>query len=403
MSQNIYDNEKFFNSYKSLRERDDNYNILFEQPAMKKMLPDLTDKTVLDIGCGFGINCMGFINAGAKFVTGVDISQNMLTAAKEQNSHENIEYINMDMKEILSLNKKYDFIYSSLAFHYEEDFERLSNDIYTLLNDGGILLFSQEHPICTASQGLHQNKLLKLIINKQKEYILQNYNIRGLRKDNWFVENVEKYHRPFSDIINTLCKAGFKIEAIGEPLPCDEALRKRPGLKKEFIRPSFLIVKAIKDKRVELWDAYNRNFEKIENTTPVRGRSIPDGMYHLVSEIAVRHTDGTYLLMQRDLNKHLGGMWELSAGGSALQGETAIECAARELCEETGIKSYELQETGRFTNDEHHTIYTEYLCITDCDKNSITLQPGETIAYKWVTYDELSSIQLASTRILNLL
>lgn len=141
MSQNIYDNEKFFNSYKSLRETDNNYNILLEQPAMKKLLPDLTDKTALDIGCGFGINCMDFINAGAKFVTGVDISQNMLAAAKEQNSHKNIEYINMDMKEILSLGKKYDFVYSSLAFHYEEDFERLSNDIYTLLNDGGILFF----------------------------------------------------------------------------------------------------------------------------------------------------------------------------------------------------------------------------------------------------------------------
>lgn len=246
MSQNIYDNEKFFNGYKSLRETDNNYNILLEQPAMKKLLPDLTDKTVLDIGCGFGINCMDFINAGAEFVTGVDISQNMLAAAKEQNRHKNIEYINMDMKEILSLGKKYDFVYSSLAFHYEENFERLSNDIYTLLNDGGILLFSQEHPICTASQGVHQNKLLKLIANNQREYILQNYSFRGLRKDNWFVKNVEKYHRTFADIVNALCRAGFKIEEIHEPLPDNEAIRKRAGLKKEFIRPSFLIVKAKK-------------------------------------------------------------------------------------------------------------------------------------------------------------
>lgn len=246
MSQNIFDNEKFFNSYKTLRETDSNYNVLLEQPAMKELLPDLTDKTVLDIGCGFGINCVDFINAGARFVTGIDISQKMLTVAREQNSSKDIEYINMDMKEIPSLGKKYDLIYSSLAFHYEEDFQRLANDIYNLLNEGGILLFSQEHPINTAPQGAPQNKMIKLFNNNMREYILQNYNIRGLRKENWFVDGIEKYHRTFADIINALCKAGFRIEEICEPLPSDEALSKRSGLKKEFIRPTFLIVKAIK-------------------------------------------------------------------------------------------------------------------------------------------------------------
>ena len=27
----------------------------------------------------------------------------------------------------------------------------------------------------------------------------------------------------------------------------------------------------------ELWDAYNKNFNKIENKTLIRGESIPDG------------------------------------------------------------------------------------------------------------------------------
>ena len=81
---------------------------------------------------------------------------------------------------------------------------------------------------------------------------------------------------------------------------------------------------------VEIWDAYDKNFCKIENVRLVRGEVIPEGIYHLVCEIIVKHIDGTYLLMQRDFKKHLGGMWELTADGSALTNETPIECAIRE-------------------------------------------------------------------------
>ena len=43
-NQNIYDNETFFEGYKTLRAGETNYNDLLEQPAMAKMLPDLTEK-----------------------------------------------------------------------------------------------------------------------------------------------------------------------------------------------------------------------------------------------------------------------------------------------------------------------------------------------------------------------
>lgn len=90
---------------------------------------------------------------------------------------------------------------------------------------------------------------------------------------------------------------------------------------------------------MELWDAYDENFNIINGVTLVRGEEISKGMFHLVCEVAVRHTDGTYLLMQRDFKKPLGGLWELTAGGSALKGETPLQCARRELSEETGINA----------------------------------------------------------------
>ena len=142
---------------------------------------------------------------------------------------------------------------------------------------------------------------------------------------------------------------------------------------------------------MELWDAYDRDFNKIEGVTLVRGEeaSIPKGMYHLVCDILVRHKDGTYLLMQRDPRKTDPGKWEATAGGSALQGETPMQCGLRELREETGIAAEKLTELGRIVSPDTHSVYVEFFCETDCDKDSIVLQEGETSAYRWVDSDTI--------------
>ncbi|MBQ5994307.1 MAG: NUDIX domain-containing protein [Clostridia bacterium] len=155
---------------------------------------------------------------------------------------------------------------------------------------------------------------------------------------------------------------------------------------------------------MELWDAYDEKLNKIDGMVLIRGEQIPCNCFHLVSEIIVKHIDGSYLIMQRDKRKHLGGMWEATAGGSALQDENPMSCACRELFEETGITADNLVEIGRVLHRKHKTYYVEYLCITDVDKDSIVLQEGETSDYKWITANELRKLskdELATQRILN--
>jgi len=133
---------------------------------------------------------------------------------------------------------------------------------------------------------------------------------------------------------------------------------------------------------MEIWDAYLKD-GSLAGRDLVRGEPIPNGMYHLVCEILVRHTDGDYLLMQRDPHKpNYGGYYEATAGGSALKGEDKLSCALRELEEETGIKATLLKEIGHSIS--HNTIYFNFLCVTDHNKSSVLLQPGETISYKWM-------------------
>lgn len=142
---------------------------------------------------------------------------------------------------------------------------------------------------------------------------------------------------------------------------------------------------------MELWDAYDENLNIIEGIVLKRGEPICKGCFHLVCDILVRHSDGQYLLMKRDLCKHQGGMWEASAGGSALLKETPLDCALRELYEETGIIPKEIFEIGKVIDE--NTIYIEFFCVTDCNKEAVVLQPGETIAYRWVDINVLQELK----------
>lgn len=242
--QNIYDNETFFAGYKKLRDNEANANNLFEIPALFSMMPDLNGKRVLDLGCGFGEHCKRFVDCGAQKVVGIDISEKMLEVARAENTDPKITYINMPMEELAQLQEQFDVVISSLAFHYVEDFEGVVKNIYALLEENGVFIFSQENPLNTCHTGgnrwTRDEKGNKLYMN------LANYGVEGERESVWFVDNVKKYHRTFSTIANTLIDAGFIIEKMIEPLPTEELLEKYPDYEDLFHKPDFLLIRAKK-------------------------------------------------------------------------------------------------------------------------------------------------------------
>lgn len=242
--QNIYDNEIFFSGYKKIRDNKVNANNLFEIPALFSMMPDLKGKRVLDLGCGFGEHCKKFVDYGAEKVVGIDISEKMLEVAMVENSDSKIRYINMPMEEIAQLQEKFDVVVSSLAFHYVEDFGGVVRNVYNLLDENGVFIFSQEHPLCTCHSG--SNRWTRDENGNKLHLNLADYGVEGERESAWFVENVKKYHRTFSTIINTLIEEGFTIEKMVEPLPTDELLEKYPDYKDLFHKPDFLLIKANK-------------------------------------------------------------------------------------------------------------------------------------------------------------
>lgn len=63
--QNIYDNDSFYENFERIHSEEINFNDVIETPIILKMMPELSGKKVLDIGCGMGQHALQYSKMGA--------------------------------------------------------------------------------------------------------------------------------------------------------------------------------------------------------------------------------------------------------------------------------------------------------------------------------------------------
>ena len=112
--------------------------------------------------------------------------------------------------------------------------------VYDILTPGGYFIFSQEHPLTTAP--ISGASWAKDENGNVLHYKLTDYSRCGKRTTTWIVDGVEKYHRTFSEIINSLCSAGFTIETMLEPTPTQEIIEMDKSWEKDLHKPNFLLI-----------------------------------------------------------------------------------------------------------------------------------------------------------------
>lgn len=241
--QNIYDNSEFFQGYFDLRHSEQGFNTLLDQPAIHALLPNLANVTAVDLGCGYGDLCRYLREQGAVSVLGVDVSEKMLQIANERTHDPAIHYQRMAIEDFSAAPNSIDLVVSSLALHYVADYPAIIKHIYHCLKPGGHLVFSTEHPICTA------NPNNETVQDSQgaTRFAIADYRDEGQIRQTWFVDNVIKYHRTVQTYVNEVIKAGFTLLALLEPMPTDAQIAERPHFAILKIRPSLLVISAVKN------------------------------------------------------------------------------------------------------------------------------------------------------------
>jgi SAM-dependent methyltransferase len=240
MAQNIYDTPEFFGGYSQLNRSVYGLAGAPEWPAIRTLIPNLQGKRVADLGCGFGWFARWARGHGAAYVLGLDLSENMLARARSLTEDENIEYVIADLEHLALPGLLFNLAYSSLAFHYVEDFDRLIRTVHGALVPGALLIFSIEHPIYMAPShpGWSTDS------EGRRTWPINRYSVEGPRTTNWLAKGVLKYHRTMETTLNTLIRSGFTVQHVQEWAPTADQLAAMPDLADEIERPMMLIVSA---------------------------------------------------------------------------------------------------------------------------------------------------------------
>lgn len=146
---------------------------------------------------------------------------------------------------------------------------------------------------------------------------------------------------------------------------------------------------------MELWDLLDKNRNPLGITHP-RGRQypMPPHTYHTVVTVFTVGADNRILLTLRAPTKGMyPNYWEFT-GGSGVTGEDSLTSARRELLEETGIDCPPEELILLDTLREPSAFMDCYLCRLDKagEDVAVTLQEGETVDFKWVTFCELETM-----------
>jgi SAM-dependent methyltransferase len=243
MKENKYDDPDFFERYSHMPRSVNGLQAAGEWYILKELLPDLTGKAVLDLGCGYGWHCIYAKEQEAARVVGIDISAKMLAIAREKSEGLSIEYHQMAIEDIDLPAHTFDLVISSLALHYVKDLVLVCQKINTCLKPGGELIFSQEHPIFTASA---QQDWYVDASGNRLHWPVDHYQEEGVRHTQFLGAAVTKYHRTLETVINTLIQSHFVIKGLYEPKPAESMLQTHPDIKDETRRPIFLLVAAQK-------------------------------------------------------------------------------------------------------------------------------------------------------------
>jgi ubiquinone/menaquinone biosynthesis C-methylase UbiE len=140
------DVQQAYNSWAQQYDSNENKTRDLEARSLRETLAPLTFEHCLEIGCGTGKNTVWLMQKAAT-VTAVDLSEEMLSKAKEKITSPNVMFVQADITQPWNFaTKQFDLVGFSLVLEHIELLQPIMEKASAALKSGGYLYISELHP-----------------------------------------------------------------------------------------------------------------------------------------------------------------------------------------------------------------------------------------------------------------
>lgn len=120
--------------------------IALETPQVRRLLGQIEEWDLLDVGCGTGRHAIGLAQAGAR-VTAIDFSDGMLEQARQKEGAQGVRFMRHDLNQPLPFeDRSFDRILHCLVLDHLASPKQLMHEFARLLRPGGRAIISVMHP-----------------------------------------------------------------------------------------------------------------------------------------------------------------------------------------------------------------------------------------------------------------
>jgi len=125
-----------------------NHNVIF--PVIKNILGDISNKIILDSGCGSGYFAAKLAKK-AKKVVGTDFAETFIKLCENKYQDiSNLSFFVHDVTKNMPFNDgAFDFVVSKMVLQYVSTLDIFANETKRVLNKGGKLIITVDHPFNT--------------------------------------------------------------------------------------------------------------------------------------------------------------------------------------------------------------------------------------------------------------
>lgn len=232
----------------------DVYRDFVNTPAFFAMLPCVTGRRGLDVGCGEGHNTRLLARRGAR-MTALDLAPGFIRAARAEELREplGIRYFIGDAQRLPLATASFDFACAFMSLMDMPDPSATLGELRRVIRPGGFLQFSICHP-CTDTIGRRwvtdaEGRRAGMVIEgyfDEPPGAVQRWCFSHATEEERSVHGefaIPRFHLTLAEWINLLIDHGFRLERLAEPRAGSEALERHPDLAWTRRVPFFLILR----------------------------------------------------------------------------------------------------------------------------------------------------------------